>query len=125
MGVLWITGGLMRDIPHREAIPAFLAMNLGPSAQILTIFNHRLALKLACTNIKNIFNAGENPVVEKGLLTMKGSRIRLDQGKPCEVSPSEQHTHRFGFVHLGHCRSKVFGLGNFDVADSQNDIALP
>jgi hypothetical protein len=55
VGVLWITGGLMWDIPHREATPAFLAMNLGPSAQILTIFNHQLALKLAFANIKNIF----------------------------------------------------------------------
>jgi hypothetical protein len=45
----------MREIPHREAIPAFLAMNLGPSALILTIFKIQLALKLASTNIKNIF----------------------------------------------------------------------
>ena len=46
----------MWDIPHREATPAFLAMNLGSSAQILTIFNHQLVSKLAFANIKNIFN---------------------------------------------------------------------
>jgi hypothetical protein len=40
VGVLWITGGRMRDIPHRESTPAFLAMNLGPRAQILTIFKN-------------------------------------------------------------------------------------
>ena len=45
----------MWDIPHREHTPAFLAMNLGPSAQILTIFKLRLALKLAFANLKNIF----------------------------------------------------------------------
>jgi len=55
VGVLWITGGLMQDIPHREAIPAFFTINLGPSAQILTIFKLRLALKLAFANLKNIF----------------------------------------------------------------------
>ena len=55
MGVLWITGGLMQDIPHREAIPAFLAMNLGPSAQILTIFDKQSLQKLVNANLKNIF----------------------------------------------------------------------
>jgi hypothetical protein len=54
VGVLWITGGRMRDIPHRESTPAFLAMNLGSSAQILTIFNNQLASKLAFANIKII-----------------------------------------------------------------------
>ena len=44
----------MQDIPHREATPAFLAMNLGPSAQILTIFKIQIDLKLADTNVKNI-----------------------------------------------------------------------
>jgi hypothetical protein len=55
VGVLWITGGRMWDIPHREATPAFLTMNLGPSAQILTIFVNRSPQKLANANIKNIF----------------------------------------------------------------------
>ena len=106
----------MRDIPHREAIPAFLAMNLGPSAQILTIFKIQLALKLASTNIKNIFTPWENPVVRKGLLTFHRSRIGLDQGKPGEVTSPEQHADCFGLVHFGHGRNKVFGLRNLDVA---------
>jgi hypothetical protein len=59
VGVLWITGGLMQDIPHREAIPAFFTMNLGPSAQILTIFKLQLDLKLAYANIKIFFHCWE------------------------------------------------------------------
>jgi hypothetical protein len=55
VSLLWITGGLMQDIPHREATPAFLAMNLGSSAQILTIFKIQLTLKLVSANVKNIF----------------------------------------------------------------------
>jgi hypothetical protein len=55
VGVLWITGGLMWDIPHREHTPAFFAMNLGSSAQILTIFENQSPKKLVNTNLKNIF----------------------------------------------------------------------
>jgi hypothetical protein len=54
VGVLWITGGLMWDIPHREHNPAFLTMILGSSAQILTIFVKHKAKKLVNTNLKNI-----------------------------------------------------------------------
>jgi hypothetical protein len=54
VGVLWITGGLIWDIPHREHTPAFLAMNLGSSAQILTIFVKHKPKKLVNTNLKNI-----------------------------------------------------------------------
>ena len=49
----------MQDIPHREAIPAFFTMNLGPSAQILTIFVKQELKKLVDTNVKNIFNDGK------------------------------------------------------------------
>ena len=45
----------MKEIPHREATPAFLAMNLGSSAQILTIFDKQSLKKLVDTNLKNIF----------------------------------------------------------------------
>jgi len=55
VSVLWITGGLMQVIPHREATPAFYAMNFGPGAQILTIFKIQPTLKLVCANVKNIF----------------------------------------------------------------------
>jgi hypothetical protein len=55
VGVLWITGGLIWDIPHREHTPAFLTMNLGSSAQILTIFEKHRLKKLVDTNLKNIF----------------------------------------------------------------------
>jgi hypothetical protein len=66
VGVLWITGGRMRDIPHREAIPAFLAMNLGSSAQILTIFKNQPTLKLAYTNIKIFLNFGKTLCHQRG-----------------------------------------------------------
>jgi len=52
VGVLWITGGLMWEIPHCEAIPAFFVMNIGSRAQILTIFENQVAKKLVITNIK-------------------------------------------------------------------------
>jgi len=52
VGVLWITGGLMREIPHCEATPAFIVMNIGSRAQILTIFENQVAKKLVITNIK-------------------------------------------------------------------------
>jgi hypothetical protein len=55
VGVLWITGGLTWDIPHREHTPAFLTMNLGSSAQILTIFDKQSREKLVNANLKNIF----------------------------------------------------------------------
>ena len=45
----------MWDIPHREHTPAFLTMNLGSSAQILTIFDKQGLKKLVNTNLKNIF----------------------------------------------------------------------
>ena len=45
----------MWDIPHREHTPAFLAMNLGSSAQISTIFKKQSLKKLVDTNLKNIF----------------------------------------------------------------------
>jgi hypothetical protein len=52
VGVLWITGGLMWEIPHCEATPAFFVMNIGSRAQILTIFENQVAKKLVITNIK-------------------------------------------------------------------------
>jgi hypothetical protein len=66
VGVLWITGGLIRDIPHREATSAFLAMNLGPSAPILTIFKNQPADKLAFTNIKIFLTGGKTLCLKKG-----------------------------------------------------------
>jgi len=56
VGVLWITGGLMWDIPHREHTPAIFAIILGSSAQILTIFVKQALKKLVNANLKNIFN---------------------------------------------------------------------
>ncbi len=49
----------MKDIPHREATPAFLAMNFGSSAQILTIFKNQSSKKLVDANVKNILNHGK------------------------------------------------------------------
>jgi hypothetical protein len=66
VGVLWITGGLIRDIPHREATSAFLAMNLGPSGPILTIFKNQPAYKLAFTNIKIFLTGGKTLYLKKG-----------------------------------------------------------
>ena len=57
----------MRDIPHRESTPAFLAMNLGPRAQILTIFENQVAKKLVATNIKIFLKRGK-PCGSKGTL---------------------------------------------------------
>ena len=67
MGVLWITGGLMREIPHCEATPAFIVMNIGSRAQILTIFENQVAKKLVATNIK-IFLKRDKPCGSKGTL---------------------------------------------------------
>jgi hypothetical protein len=55
VGVLWITGGLMWDIPHREHTPAIFVIILGSSAQILTIFVKPALKKLVNANVKNIF----------------------------------------------------------------------
>jgi hypothetical protein len=52
VGVLWITGGLMWEIPHCEPTPAFFVMNIGSREQILTIFENQLARKLVTANIK-------------------------------------------------------------------------
>lgn len=67
MGVLWITGGLMWEIPHCEATPAFFVMNIGSRTQILTIFENQLAKKLVSTNIKIFFKDGK-PCNSKGTL---------------------------------------------------------
>jgi len=55
VGVLWITGGLMLNIPHCESTPAFFDMNIGPSDQILTIFENHFTKKLVAANIKIFF----------------------------------------------------------------------
>jgi len=57
VGVLWITGGLMWEIPHCEATPAFFVMNIGPRVQILTIFENQPAKKVSDYKHKNIFEA--------------------------------------------------------------------
>ena len=67
MGVLWITGGLMWEIPQCEATPAFFIMNIGSRAQILTIFENQLAKKLVPTNIKIFLKLGK-PCGSKGTL---------------------------------------------------------
>jgi hypothetical protein len=67
VGVLWITGGLMWDIPHRESTPAFFDMNIGPSAKILTIFENHIVQKLVDAN-KKIFFKGGKPCDLKGAL---------------------------------------------------------
>ena len=67
MGVLWITGGLMWEIPHCEVTPAFFVMNVGSRAPILTIFENQPGKKLVITNIK-IFYKGGKPCNYKGNL---------------------------------------------------------
>jgi hypothetical protein len=57
VGVLWINGGLTWDIPHCEPTPAFFALNIGSSVQILTIFDIHMNEKLVGTHVKNIFHA--------------------------------------------------------------------
>jgi hypothetical protein len=57
VGVLWINGGLTWDIPHCEPTPAFFALNIGSSVQILTIFDIHMNKKLVGTHVKNIFHA--------------------------------------------------------------------
>ncbi len=49
----------MWDIPHCESTPAFFDMNIGPSGQILTIFENHISKKLVKTNIKIFFRAGK------------------------------------------------------------------
>jgi hypothetical protein len=65
VGVLWITGGLMWDIPHREPTPAIFVIILGSSAQILTIFVKQASKKLVSTNIKNIFKYRKTLWIER------------------------------------------------------------
>jgi hypothetical protein len=60
VGVLWITGGLMWEIPHCEATPANFVMNIGSREQILTIFENQLVEKLVSTNIKIFFKDGKH-----------------------------------------------------------------
>jgi hypothetical protein len=67
VGVLWISGGLMWEIPHCEATPAFFVMNIGSRAQILTIFENQVTNKLVATNIK-IFSKDCKPCGSKGTL---------------------------------------------------------
>jgi hypothetical protein len=67
VGVLWITGGLMWEIPHCEATPAIFVMNIGSRVQILTIFENQLGKKLVITNIK-IFYKAAKPCNCKGTL---------------------------------------------------------
>jgi hypothetical protein len=67
VGVLWITGGLMWEIPHCEATPAIFVMNIGSRVQILTIFENQLVQKLVATNIK-IFSKDCKPCGSKGTL---------------------------------------------------------
>jgi len=57
----------MREIPHCEATPAFIVMNIGSRAQILTIFENQVAEKLVNTNIK-IFLKRSKPCGSKGTL---------------------------------------------------------
>jgi len=59
VGVLWITGGLMWEIPHCEPTPAFFVMNIGSREQILTIFENQLARKLVTANIKIFLKRGK------------------------------------------------------------------
>jgi hypothetical protein len=67
VGVLWITGGLMWEIPHCEPTPAFFVMNIGSREQILTIFENQLARKLVTANIKIFLKRGK-PCGSKGTL---------------------------------------------------------
>jgi hypothetical protein len=80
VGVLWITGGLMWEIPHREATPAFFVMNIGSRAQILTIFENQITNKLVATNIKIFLKRGK-PC---------GSKGTLDKGKIKELGELAQ-----------------------------------
>jgi hypothetical protein len=80
VGVLWITGGLMWEIPHREATPAFFVMNIGSRAQILTIFENQVTNKLVATNIKIFLKRGK-PC---------GSKGTLDKGKIKELGELAQ-----------------------------------
>ena len=57
----------MWEIPHCEATPAFIVMNIGSRAQILTIFENQLAKKLVITNIKIFLKRGK-PCGFKGTL---------------------------------------------------------
>ena len=57
----------MREIPHCEATPAFIVMNIGSTAQILTIFENQVAKKLVATNIKIFLKRGK-PCGSKGTL---------------------------------------------------------
>ena len=80
MGVLWITGGLVWEIPHCEATPAFFVMNIGSRAQILTIFENQVTNKLVATNIKIFLKRGK-PC---------GSKGTLDKGKIKELGELAQ-----------------------------------
>jgi hypothetical protein len=54
VGVLWITGGLMQDIPHRESTFTITTMFVGSSDAILTFFMLTSPKKLVDANIKKI-----------------------------------------------------------------------
>jgi hypothetical protein len=57
VGVLWITGGRMQDIPHRESAFTKTTLSAGSSGLILTIFVVRVAKMLVSTNLKNILTS--------------------------------------------------------------------
>jgi hypothetical protein len=80
VGVLWITGGLMWEIPHCEATPAFFVMNIGSRTQILTIFENQLAKKLVSANIKIFFKRGK-PCNSKGALDKRKIKKSGESGQ--------------------------------------------
>jgi hypothetical protein len=77
VGVLWITGGLMWEIPHCEATPAIFVMNIGSRVQILTIFENQRVQKLVVANIK-IFSKDCKPCGSEGTLD---KRKIMDSGE--------------------------------------------
>jgi len=65
VGVLWITGGLMQDIPHRESTFAITTMFVGSSGAILTIFVLMSPKKLVVAYVKNNLTSSKTLLFKK------------------------------------------------------------
>jgi hypothetical protein len=65
VGVLWITGGRMQDIPHRESTFTKTSLSDGSSVAILTIFVSGLAKMLVGANLKNISTSSKTLLFKK------------------------------------------------------------
>ncbi len=73
----------MWDIPHCESTPAFFDMNIGPSGQILTIFEIHIAKMLVSTIGKIFFKVRKTCELEG---TLDKHKIKDSDESRCILS---------------------------------------